>query len=60
MQRFTTLSANFDVDTLSHLARILYNNEFALDIVSLHIKISDLVVRALAVLEDYDCETVGG
>ncbi|KAI0067732.1 hypothetical protein BV25DRAFT_1819150 [Artomyces pyxidatus] len=58
-KRFTTLSANFDVDTLSHLARILYNNEAALDIVSLHIKISDLVVHALAVLEDYDCETVG-
>src|SRR5882762_2788101 len=50
-QRFTMLAANFDVDSLSHLVRLLYNNELALDMVSLYIGIPDLVVHALALLE---------
>ncbi|KAI0051771.1 hypothetical protein FA95DRAFT_1534184 [Auriscalpium vulgare] len=58
-KRFAALSVNYDVDTLSHLARVLYNNEFALEVVSLHVKVSDLVAHALVVLEEYDTETVG-
>ncbi|THH20641.1 hypothetical protein EW146_g766 [Bondarzewia mesenterica] len=59
IQRFTVLATSWDVDSLGHLAKILHTNEAALDIVSLHIKISDLIVRAVALLDQYDCETVG-
>ena len=31
----------------------------ALEILSLHIGVVDLVARLLAFVEDYDCETVG-
>ncbi len=30
-----------------------------LEIVSLHLKLSDLVTRAITILQDYDCETLG-
>ncbi|KAK2461858.1 hypothetical protein APHAL10511_006321 [Amanita phalloides] len=58
-KRFTSLASMFDVEALSHLCRILYTYDFALDIVSLHVKISDLVYYALLLLDEYDCETVG-
>ena len=48
------------MESLGHLAKILYMNEAALDLVSLHVKISELTTHALVLLEDYDCETVGG
>lgn len=59
VQRFESLAASFDAESLSHLAKILYTNQPALDIVSLHTSISDLIAHALVFIEDYDCEVVG-
>ncbi|KAG6911908.1 hypothetical protein DXG01_000155 [Tephrocybe rancida] len=59
LRRFTTLAASFDVDALSHLCKVLYTYETVLDIMALHMKISDLIFRALSFLDQYDCETVG-
>lgn len=38
---------------------MLYTYDFALDILSLHLKITDLVFEALELLYEYDCETIG-
>jgi len=38
---------------------MLYAHDFALDILSLHLKITDLVFEALELLHEYDCETIG-
>ncbi|KAI6031767.1 mediator complex subunit Med5-domain-containing protein [Pisolithus microcarpus] len=56
------LNAHFrtgDLEILSHLMKILYTHDFALDILSLHLKISDVLFDAVHLLTDYDCETVG-
>lgn len=58
-QRFTSLTSALDVESLSHLCKILYSYDAALDIMSLHVKISDLIFQALHFLKEYDCETVG-
>ncbi|GBE78206.1 hypothetical protein SCP_0110890 [Sparassis crispa] len=57
-KRFTS-PASLDIESLSHLCRILSANEPALDILSLHIKIPQLVTHALAYVDDYDFETIG-
>ena len=44
---------------MSHLTKMLYAHDFALDILSLHLKITDLVFEALELLHEYDCETIG-
>ena len=49
----------FDVEALGHLCKILYSYDFALDIIALHVKVSDLVFHALSLLDEYDCETIG-
>ncbi|KAG6875320.1 hypothetical protein C0992_004322 [Termitomyces sp. T32_za158] len=59
LRRFTTLATTYDVDALSHLCKVLYTIEVILDIMTLHIKVSDLIFRALLFLDEYDCETVG-
>jgi len=59
-QRFTQFATSLDTDDLSHLCKILYTSDFALDILALHIKLTELVFRALGFLEEYDCGTVGG
>ncbi|KAG5342399.1 hypothetical protein C0989_002234 [Termitomyces sp. Mn162] len=59
LRRFTTLASTYDVDALSHLCKVLYTYEVMLDIMTLHIKVSDLIFRALLFLDQYDCETVG-
>ncbi|KAI6132767.1 mediator complex subunit Med5-domain-containing protein [Pisolithus croceorrhizus] len=48
-----------NLEILSHLMKILYTHDFALDILSLHLKISDVLFDAIHLLTDYDCETVG-
>lgn len=48
-----------DVELPSRLSKLLNSHEDALDIVSLHVKMSELLPYALAFLADYDCETVG-
>ncbi|CDO76644.1 hypothetical protein BN946_scf184868.g58 [Trametes cinnabarina] len=58
-QRFTTSTKNVDTETLSLVCKMLCKHEMALDMLSLHAKITDLVAHALAFVEDYDCETIG-
>jgi mediator of RNA polymerase II transcription subunit 5 len=58
-KRFTTLVVLQDVEPLSHLSKILYTHDGILDIISLHVRLSDFIAAGLAFLEDYDCETVG-
>ena len=48
-----------DADSLGPVCKMLCQHEMALDMLSLHAKISDLVAYALAFIEDYDCEMVG-
>ncbi|KAG6842595.1 hypothetical protein C0991_000121 [Blastosporella zonata] len=59
LRRFTALATTFDVDALSHLCKVLYTYESVLDIMALHVKISELIFRALSFIDQYDCETVG-
>jgi len=40
--------------------KTLYSCDFALDILSLHLKIPDVLFDAVQLLTEYDCETVGG
>ncbi|KAG9314425.1 hypothetical protein JVU11DRAFT_5222 [Chiua virens] len=58
-KRFTSHSKSGNLEVLSHLTKILYAHDFALDILSLHLKITDLVFEALELLHEYDCETIG-
>lgn len=58
-KRFTSHSTSLDLEHLSHLTRTLYHHDFALDILSLHLKISYLICDALEIISEYDCETVG-
>ncbi|KAF8140190.1 mediator complex subunit Med5-domain-containing protein [Boletus edulis] len=58
-KRFTSHSKSGDLEVLSHLTKMLYAHDFALDILSLHLKITDLVFEALGLLHEYDCETIG-
>ena len=53
-------SSSSDLESLGHLCKVLYTHEHALEIIALHVKLADVVACALAVIEDYDCETVGG
>lgn len=48
-----------DAEQLGLVCKMLCIHEIALDMLSLHNKITDLVAHALAFIEDYDCETVG-
>ena len=48
-----------DVETLGLVCKVLCKHDMALDMLSLHTKITDLVAHALAFVDDYDCETVG-
>ncbi|KAG6902913.1 hypothetical protein C0995_010083 [Termitomyces sp. Mi166 len=58
LRRFATLATTYDVDALGHLCKVLYTYEVMLDIMTLHIQVSDLISRALFFLDQYDCETV--
>ncbi|KAI0375369.1 hypothetical protein BV20DRAFT_265653 [Pilatotrama ljubarskyi] len=59
VKRFTSSTKTVDTETLSLVCKMLCTHEMALDLLSLHTKITDLVAHALAFVEDYDCETVG-
>ncbi|KAI8980648.1 mediator complex subunit Med5-domain-containing protein [Trametes punicea] len=59
VKRFTSSTKSVDTETLSLVCKMLSKHEMALDMLSLHAKITDLVAHALAFVEDYDCETVG-
>lgn len=53
------LCKQFEVEGLSHLCQILYGTEHALDIMALHIRLTDIIARVLAFVDDFDCEAVG-
>ncbi|KAJ7110136.1 hypothetical protein C8R44DRAFT_274021 [Mycena epipterygia] len=59
LRRFKTSAKSLDTETLSHMCRIFYLCDAALDMISLHSRISDLIFQALLFLEESDCETVG-
>ncbi|KAF8216143.1 hypothetical protein K438DRAFT_1800130 [Mycena galopus ATCC 62051] len=62
LQRFKTSAKSLDpetLETLSFWSRIFCLCDPALDMLSLHSKISDLVFHALLFLQQSDCETVG-
>ncbi|TDL28703.1 hypothetical protein BD410DRAFT_893659 [Rickenella mellea] len=48
-----------DIEGLSHLCKIMYLHETAIDIVSLYVRISTIVAHTLAFVADFDCELVG-
>ncbi|TCD61756.1 mediator complex subunit [Steccherinum ochraceum] len=58
-KRFTTTVSSLDIDALGHLCKILCTVESALDILTLHHDLVELLAMALRLVEDYDCETVG-
>ncbi|KAH9837111.1 mediator complex subunit Med5-domain-containing protein [Rhodofomes roseus] len=58
-KRFTSLSQPSDVESLSHICKVLCRCEPAVDIISIHVCLRELLASALAFVEDYDCETVG-
>ncbi|KAF7436894.1 mediator complex subunit [Pleurotus ostreatus] len=59
MEQAAKLTTTLDVESMSHLCKLLLQHETALDIISLHEPISSLVYHALKFIETYDCETVG-
>ncbi|KAF5313955.1 hypothetical protein D9611_006864 [Ephemerocybe angulata] len=59
LKRFSAAAKTLDVEALSHLCKLMYTHPFALDLLALHVKLSDLVFYSLLFLEEYDCETVG-
>lgn len=58
-QRFVTCSKALDVEPLSNVCKLLYTEPLALDLLALHIKLSDVIFYSLLLLDEYDCETVG-
>ncbi|OCH95796.1 hypothetical protein OBBRIDRAFT_745014 [Obba rivulosa] len=58
-KRFVSLPNPHDIEPLSCMCKVLYHCEPALDIVSLHANVPELVAHAIALVDDYDCETVG-
>ena len=58
-QRFKSHATALDMESLGHLCKVLYTYEPALEILSLHVRLGDIVAQALIIIEDYDCETVG-
>lgn len=59
LKRFKMSANSPDTENLSHLCRIFYLCDAALDMISLHSRISDLIFQALLFLQESDCETVG-
>ncbi|KAJ7181738.1 mediator complex subunit Med5-domain-containing protein, partial [Mycena crocata] len=59
LRRFTMAANSLDTETLSHMCRIFYLCDAALDIISLHLRVSNFCYQALLFLEESDCETVG-
>ncbi|KAF9015279.1 mediator complex subunit Med5-domain-containing protein [Cyathus striatus] len=59
LKRFVSLTNTLEVESLSTVCKVLCLNDMVLDIVALHIKVSDMVYYALIFLERYDCETIG-
>ncbi|KAF8585572.1 hypothetical protein K439DRAFT_1409940 [Ramaria rubella] len=48
-----------DVESLGRLCKVLSEHDYALDVLSLHRPLHDVIAHALACVEDYDLTTVG-
>ncbi|KAJ7786401.1 hypothetical protein B0H16DRAFT_30240 [Mycena metata] len=59
IRRFKASATSLDTEILSHMCRVFYLCDAALDMISLHSWISDLIFQALLFLQQSDCETVG-
>lgn len=51
--------ASADIESLGRICKALAEYEQALEVMSLHAPLHDMVAHALACLEDYDLTTVG-
>ena len=49
-----------DVEGLGTLCKALNSLEMVMEIISLHVKLSEVLARILAFVEDFDCDAVGG
>ncbi|KAJ7487681.1 hypothetical protein B0H11DRAFT_1720623 [Mycena galericulata] len=58
-RRFKQSASSLDTETLSFMCRIFYLCDEALDMISLHSRVSDLIFQALVFLQESDFETVG-
>ncbi|KAI5123762.1 hypothetical protein M0805_000352 [Coniferiporia weirii] len=58
-KRFENLCQQHDVEGLGILCKVLNLHELALDIISLHVKVTDIIAHVLAFIEEFDCELVG-
>ncbi|KAI0094740.1 mediator complex subunit Med5-domain-containing protein [Irpex rosettiformis] len=58
-KKFLSAAPSLDLETLGHVCKILYTHEHALEIVSLYVRLSELMASALTIIQDYDCESVG-
>lgn len=47
------------MEGLGNLCRALNLCEPALDVISLHMKITDILAHVLAFVDEFDCESVG-
>ncbi|EIW86647.1 hypothetical protein CONPUDRAFT_141107, partial [Coniophora puteana RWD-64-598 SS2] len=52
-------SSSGDIEVLSHISKLLYTYDAAMDLVALHVSFTDLLFHALESIHNYDNETVG-
>lgn len=58
-QKVYGLCQQNDVEGLGTLCKVLNAQEMVIDVVSLHVNLSEIIARILAFVEDFDCEPVG-
>ncbi|KAL0951090.1 hypothetical protein HGRIS_007828 [Hohenbuehelia grisea] len=59
MAALKAAASTSDVDSMSHFCKVLQLHDSALDIVSFHCQITELVFYGLSFVDSYDVETVG-
>ena len=58
-QRVESLCQQSDVDGVGMLCKVLNAIDPAMDIITLHVRIDDILIPILHFVEDFDCESVG-
>ncbi|KAI0080109.1 hypothetical protein K474DRAFT_395481 [Panus rudis PR-1116 ss-1] len=58
-KRFMNQGSSLDIEHLSHYCRLLNAYPSALDVICLQARLTDILAVAIAIIEDYDCDTVG-
>ncbi|KAJ7631007.1 hypothetical protein FB45DRAFT_554296 [Roridomyces roridus] len=56
---FKTSAATLDTESLSHMCRIFYLCDAALDMIAMHSRVAELIFEALVFLQDCDFEIIG-